>query len=296
MKILLTGATGFLGSHILKGLIDNNIDVIILKRSYSNDQRIAKYLSNCRSYNIDKVCTKDVFKKEIGINGIIHCATNYGRNNELPSEVVESNLVFPLSILEDAALNNVDFFINTDTFFGKKVSVEGYMQNYILSKNQFLEWGKLYARTEKIKFFNLRLEHIYGEGDDDSKFIPYLIHNLMQNIEKIDLTDGEQSRDFIYISDVVSAYLKILDESRNLDGFKEYEVGYGKATKIKDLVEMIRDITESTTMLNFGAINYKTNEIKCSQASNLELIKLGWSPKDGIASGMKKYIDNYSNK
>ena len=127
MKVLLTGATGFLGSHILKGLVEQNIETVVLKRSFSNDNRIDKYRAQYKAYYVDRISLQEIFEKESIIDAVIHCATNYGRKNEKVSEVFQSNVVFPLQLLEIAT------FFNTDTALNKTESVKGYMQNYILT-------------------------------------------------------------------------------------------------------------------------------------------------------------------
>lgn len=290
MKVLLTGATGFLGSHILKGLIEQNIETVILKRSFSNDNRIVKYCAQYKSYDVDRISLLDIFEEEAKFDAIIHCSTNYGRKNDKISEIFQSNVVFPLQLLEIATLFNTATFFNTDTSLNKTESVKGYMQNYILTKNQFLEWGKLFTESKKIKFVNMKLEHIYGEGDDDSKFTSFVINRCLNNVNNMDLTDGEQLRDFVYIDDVVSAYLKVLLTKQKLKDYNEYEVGSGKAVKVKEFVNIAKRIAKSKTRLNFGAIPYRENEILYSQANISELRKLGWNPKYDIVSGIETYI------
>ena len=135
---------------------------------------------------------------------VVHTATCYGRNRETPLEVFEANLKFPLDLLEKAALFSTDTFFNTDTILYK------YLNGYSLSKHQFVEWGKQYADEHKIKFCNIKLEHMYGPGDDDSKFTTYVINSCLNNVPEVKLTLGEQERDFIYIDDVVSAYQLLL--------------------------------------------------------------------------------------
>lgn len=298
MKVLLTGATGFLGSHILKRLIEKNIEIVVLKRSFSKDNRIVKYGSRYKVYDIDRISLQEIFEKESKIDAVIHCATNYGRKNDKVNEVFQSNVAFPLQLLELATIFKIDTFINTDTFFNtattlnKMDSVKGHMQNYILTKKQFLEWGKLFAESKKINFINLKLEHIYGEGDDNSKFTPFIINSCLNNVSKLDLTDGEQLRDFVYMDDVVSAYLTVLLTNRTLEGYHEYEVGTGNAVKVKDFVNKAKQIARSKTILNFGAIPHRDNEILYSQADISKLKELGWNPKYDLESGIKEYIDN----
>jgi nucleoside-diphosphate-sugar epimerase len=290
MKILLTGATGFLGSHILLECINQGIQVVVLKRSYSDMHRIEECNGKYVSYDIDKFSLTDIFEQETNIDVIIHCATKYGRNNEKIIDILKCNISFPLQLLEIAIDNNIKAFINTDTSLGKLQLYKGYMQNYILTKKQFLEWGKMLSETKKIKFINMRLEHIYGEGDEDSKFTSFIIHNLLNNANSIDLTDGEQIRDFIYIKDVVSAYSTIISSIDNLNNYHEYEVGFGEKTKVKDFVITAKRIIQSNTLLNFGVLPYRENEILYSVADISKLQELGWNPRYNMQNGIEEYI------
>ena len=149
----------------------------------------------------------------------------------------------------------------------------------------------MFAESEKIDFVNMKIEHIYGEGDDDSKFTSFVIHSCLNNVEKIDLTDGEQSRDFVYIDDVVFAYLTVLLSEQKLKGYYEYEVGSGKAVKVKDFVNVAKRVAKSMTRLNFGAIPYRENEILFSQANISKLKELGWNPEYDVERGIETYID-----
>lgn len=268
-------------------------DVVILKRSFSKRDNIVEMEGDFRAYNIDEIGIESIFEKEKNIDIIIHCATNYGRNQERPSAVLESNLIFPMEILEIAARKGSKLFINTDTSLSKLDKVQGYMENYILSKKQFLEWGKLFAENQKLSFVNLVLEHIYGPGDDSSKFIAFLVESFKNEVESINLTAGEQYRDFIYIEDVVDAYLTIIKRVDEVSGFSEFEVGSGNEIKIRELVELTKELMGSNTVLNFGAIEYRENEVMTSKADISSLLDLGWEPKFDLKMGLRKYIKNY---
>jgi nucleoside-diphosphate-sugar epimerase len=132
MNILLTGATGFLGSNLLKSLINNNHTISILVRSKSVLNRISKVHSKINIHDINQINFHNVIC-ENKIDGIIHCATNYGRGNIKSYEILESNLIMPLQLIQAAVDCRVKFFINTDTILDKGIS------EYALSKYQFRE-------------------------------------------------------------------------------------------------------------------------------------------------------------
>ena len=288
--ILLTGATGFLGSHLAERLVQEEHKVIILKRSFSDTWRIQHILDKVICYNIDKIPLKKPFEDH-NIDVVIHTATKYGRKGESVKEIVEANLYFPLQLLEIAVFFNIVAFFNTDTVLYK------YLNYYSLSKKQFVEWLKIFS--EKIKIVNLKLEHIYGEKDDTTKFIPWIITQLLKNKKEIKLTEGKQKRDFIYIQDVVEVYCMVLAKIDAFEeGFYEYEIGSGNPIEIKILVELIKKlIGNDNTLLHFGAIPYRKNEIMGSKA-NLEKVKndIGWVPKISLEEGLLKTINWYKNE
>lgn len=279
--ILLTGATGFLGSHLLELFLDNGYKVIILKRSFSNVWRITKILNEVISYDLDKVDLEHVFI-ENRINVVVHTATNYGRNNENNIEVLKTNVLFALELLELANKYNTDTFFNTDTL------QYDYLNAYTLSKKQFLEWAKNTIKTNNIRFINMKLEHMYGPKDDKTKFIPWFIDQLKSGVDEIKLTSGTQKRDFIYVKDVANAYLLLINKDSELrSGFHEFEVGTGVATEVGQFImdifscfcekQISIGATGVNTNLNFGALPMRVGEPDMIKANNDKLKSIGWS-------------------
>ncbi len=288
--ILVTGATGFLGSHLVKGLLKQGHKIIILKRSFSNTWRLKEILPHLISYNLDTIDLTQPFQDISSIDAIIHTATCYGRNKENVSYLAQTNTLFPLQLLETAIQYNIPTFINTDTVLDK------FLNPYALSKKHLREWGQYFANLEKIRFVNIKLEHMYGGDDDDSKFTSYVIKSCLKNVEKLDLTAGEQKRDFIYIDDVVSAYIILLAQANQQSAyFQDYELGSGQAISIRELVEMIHKMTQSRTKLNFGVMPYRPQEVMHSQADISQLTSLGWQLHSSLEQGLSSTINAYLN-
>jgi nucleoside-diphosphate-sugar epimerase len=286
MKLLVTGATGYLGSHIIRALLIKGHEIIILKRSFSNTTRINDITNKLKLYNVDTDSIDKPFEENPRIDAIIHTATSYGRLDEKDSVVLETNTLFPLKLLEEATIRKVKTFINTDS------SLPRFINPYSLAKKQFKDWGKMYAKQKKIKFLNLKLEHFYGPEDDETKFISWVIKSCQQNVKELKLTSGEQERDFIYIDDVVQAYFLIINKITTFqESYNEVEIGSGETVSIKQLVKMIHQITDSQTKISFGAIPYRLNEVMHSQADTSVINNLGWTPRISLKNGLIKTIN-----
>ncbi len=285
MKILVTGATGFLGSRLVNALLKQGHRVIILKRSFSDTRRLEEALPLVAVYDLDRSPLSDPFRDHGDIDAVLHTATCYGRGGESFSEVCEANLAFPLRLLDAACSHGTARFINTDT------SLERGINAYALSKKQFSEWGKLAAESGRIRFVNVVLEHFYGPGDDVGKFVTHVINSCRQKVPELKLTKGEQERDFVYIDDVVSAYLLLLEGGGGAQpACAEYPLGSGEAVSVRALVEMISRLTGSPTSLNFGALPYRQNEAMRSVADVEALARLGWKASTDLATGIARTI------
>ncbi len=285
MKILLTGATGFLGSHLLRSFIRNSWQVVIFKRSFSDISRIKDLIKEVKSFDIDVVPLEEPFEECGPFDCVVHTATNYGRHGETAMEVLKANLSFPLGLLQAAT------FFNTKTFFNTTTILYAYLNHYALSKRQFEDWGRVFANQENIQFINIRLEHMYGPGDDPSKFTTWTVQGCLKNIKKLDLTFGEQKRDFIYIDDVVSAYGLLLKKVPNLkDKFQEFDLGTGKAVTVREFAETVRQLTGTETKLVFGAKPYRKHEPMHSEANISRLNEIGWKPRFDLEQGLANTI------
>lgn len=292
--IIITGVTGFLGSHLLDYLVrKGEFNIICFKRSFSNTERI----KNIESPNLDFIdidCTEieSVFKSH-SINIILHTATEYGRDNESVSKVLSANLMFPIQIIDLGIKYKVKCFINTDSFFNKPNFSYSHLLNYSLSKKSLLIWMK--HLQNKISICNVMLEHIYGENDSSKKFVENSIQTIaFSNKEEINLTYGHQRRDFVYIEDVVTAFDKILKYclTENFT-YKNFEVGRGQSLEVAELIKIIKQLSGSKIKLNFGAVPYFSDEIMDSKANIEEMINIGWQPKYTIQEGISKILESY---
>jgi nucleoside-diphosphate-sugar epimerase len=136
---------------------------------------------------------------------------------------------------------------------------------------------------------------MFGSNDNESNLVSHVIKGCFNNIKELNLTAGEQQRDFIYIEDVVSAYLFLLDKLTEIHpNYAEYELGCGQSISLRQFVETIHKLTNSQTQLNFGVLPYRDCEIMHSQANIEPLKQLGWFPQWKLEDGLRETIKSFN--
>jgi len=282
--VLITGQNGFLASHIIQNLYED-FNIVGLDLSSSNNIRVKEILSKIKSYNSDKIQLSMIFK-EHKIDTIIHTATNFGTDGDL-SKIIDSNLKFPLELLELGIKHKTKAFINTDTFY---LPDYGVLQFYSLSKRNFLDWAKLLSND--IKVINLRIGVIFGPKDNRDKFTVSVIRKMLSNEPEIDLTDGFQKRNFLYVEEAACIYRTVLE---NIDlmklQFNNFNIGTGESISIREYLNVIHKLSNSKSKLNFGAIKYRENEIMDPDNDICEILELGWKPKVSLEEALLRTIE-----
>lgn len=292
--IVLTGATGFLGSNLLGKLLADGYEVAAIVRTNSSLARIEKWIGhgNIKLYNIEKTNPRSIFE-ENQVDVIVHTATEYGREGGGISKILESNLILPIRLIELGIEHNTTCFINTDSYFNKGGSSYSNLLNYSLSKKSLLVWLK--QLSNRIRVANVTLEHMYGPGDSRSKFVENLIQQIaVEHVSRVHLTHGHQKRDFVYVDDVAQAFIKLIEYGSTHEfTFKNFEVGTGESVQVRDFAQEIKVLSHSSSILGFGDIEYRSDEIMDSKADISALAELGWVPKIGIREGLSRVLYSY---
>ena len=298
--ILLTGGTGFVGSHLLEELLNLNKKVILLKRSFSNTWRINEFIKNKNLIlkNIDEEKLDKIFK-EYDIQGVFHLASFIERNPKLEDigKMIETNISFPTQLLENSIKNDVKFFINTGTCMEYDLNNSPLSETseikpfnlYAASKISFENILKYYCENSDLKCSTVKLFTPYGPKDNESKITPYLIINSIRN-NKILIKSPSKKLDFIYVKDVVEAYIHLMNKITTFNNYESFNIGTGIGTSIKDLLKIIEFYTGENKKVSYE--NVEDDQVWCSN----EKIKgkINWNPTTKLEDGIKITIDYYN--
>lgn len=285
-KLLITGINGYLGSQLAKRYKN---DYHIIGLEYSTEDLFRLKDENFEIYESKGGIPSEMLEKHV-FDYIIHTATFYGRDKESDNIMIYANTYLPQMLLEKILYSGNSVFINTDTVLDRFTS------SYALTKKQFKDWLKFYANSKRIKVINLQLEHFYGPGSASTNFITLMTQKMLQNENSIPLTKAEQNRDFLYVDDLLCVYDLMLKNDTKFSDFELFNVGAGRNTNLKYILKYIKKQTKSSSLLDFGAIPYRVNELMESNNDISKLLDLGWKPKVTIDSGLNKVIEFEKNK
>ena len=301
--VLVTGASGFVGSHLVNQLISKHAKVITLskKRLKSSTKVINEigFVENFERLN-------DIMKR-YKVNTIFHLAAQpiveIGQDN--PIKTFEVNIKGTWNILEVARENNIQKVIIASTVhvYGDNPKVP-FKEEYFPQPSRPYETSKAcadllaqsFADTYDLSVEIPRFVNIYGPGDFNfSRLIPKVIKSILQG-EQPEVWDVGSIRDFLYIDDATAAYLmtaeKRLDNKKRL---RIFNFGTGEQIKIYDLVQKIIQIMGKGIKVKIEQLpEERSNEIKKQYVSIAKAKReLGWYPKVTLDNGLSKTITWY---
>lgn len=262
-NVLITGITGFLGSHIAEVLLQNKVEVIGLKRIESDIWRCQEFKDRIDWVDIDE-CWKDkVLNKKPGV--IIHCAW-IGVEARFREDWLEQtkNITFLVELLElgkEIELQKF-IFLGSQAEYGLttgKISEEHLpspVNAYGSVKLAALELLKTFASLNRINWLWLRVFSVFGEKENANWLIPSVIRK-MQAETQMDLTAGEQQYAYLYVRDLSEIINRMVHKDIS-SGI--YNISSNKIRTLKSLVEIIKKRINSSFNLNFGAVPYRKDQ------------------------------------
>lgn len=262
---LITGITGFLGSHIAENLVSNGVQVIGLKRIDSDVWRCKEFEDKITWVNIDN---EGFFKDELkrySFDTIVHGAwigvESYSRDNW---DEQSKNIPFLISLLDVAKTVGVKkiIFLGSQAEYGNidgKISEDHKttaLNAYGSIKLACLEIVKTFCETNDINWIWLRLFSLFGEKENKNWLIPSLVESMLTT-QQMDFTSGEQKYAYLYVKDYAVIMKKIIMKPIESG---VYNISSNETRTIKSLIEDIRHHINPEFILNFGALQYRKNQ------------------------------------
>ena len=240
-KILITGSTGFIGSHILNLLLKKNIYVYDILREKNKKNKYIKKLKRNKNYfpifykkfiELEKKLTK---KK---INTVINCATYYSTKNDIKTiqNLIETNIIF-CSVILEILKKKIKKFINFGSMMEYSYRNHFSPKNfYAVTKFSFQKVEEFYKKyNPKVKFYDLKLYETYGDNDRREKIIPTIIKKYSQN-KKIKIVSRNLKMNFVHIESLMLA-IEMIINNKVQEG--EYCIKNKKFTKIKKIIDLL---------------------------------------------------------
>jgi len=292
-KILVTGGNGYLGKFLVKKLQQEGGKVYIIDKNITENEQ---------SFKVD-ITHKDQVKtivQQIRPDIVFHLAALLNRERNFDNFERIDNVNYKgtfnlLMALKDLPYKNF-IFTSTSEIYGSnqapfdETQLPDPMSPYSLSKTNSENLIRTFSKTYQKNYNILRLFNFYGENMPKQFFIPQLI-DALQNQKSFDMTLGEQTRDFLYINDVVNALVLLAQNDKFTQ--ETYNLCSNDAVSLKKLVQNIKKQLQSECVINFGALPYRKNEVWNMLGNNTKIKKhLGFKVQYSLEEGLKKTIEN----
>jgi len=305
MKFLVTGGAGFIGSHLVDRLIKGGHKVVVIDNlSTGKKENLNK---KARFYKAD-ICDKEIsqiFKKEKP-EIVFHFAAQIDvrKSVENPVEDAKINILGTLNILENCKKYNIRKVIFASTggaIYGDADIVptpETYpelpLSPYGIAKLTIEKHLSYYYKVFGLPYVSLRLANVYGPRQNskgEAGVVAIFCDKMLSKKQPIINGDGKQTRDFVFVDDVVEANISALKK----DKVGIFNIGTARETDVNTLFKKLRELTDSKCAKIHGPTLPGEQKRSCLDYSEAKR-ELGWQPKYSLDKGLKKTVEWFRNK
>lgn len=271
MRALLTGSTGFVGQNLGPYLRRRGWELETIGRSDNGaiiEEKIKKFKPNV----------------------VIHLATLFKAEHQVEdiTNLIQSNITFGTQVVEAMVRHGVLNLVNTGTlwqYYEGQREVPSSL--YAATKSAFECILRFYSSANQLKVINLMLSDTFGPKDSRQKLLPKLLSIAGTN-EQLQLSEGKQTVEWTYISDVVRAFevaAERLCANKENKNFVSYSVTSGEAHSLRETVQICEQVIGKKISVEFGAKAYRKREVM--RPEKLDAPLPGWTPEVSFVEGLR---------
>lgn len=299
MKILVTGGAGFIGSHIVDNLIENNYEVIIIDNLSTGNKKVINskaklYIADIRE-DINSIFEKE--KPEI----VIHTAAQVMLRKSIEEPIFDAttNILGTINVLEACRKNNIKKIIYTSTG-GARFGEPKYLpvnekhelkptSPYGISKHTAEHYVEMYSKLYGFDYLIFCFGNVYGPRDNPKckRVTSLFSYKIINNEKPVIFGDGNQTRDFIYVLDLAKFIVKSMNKNPK---DKLFNLANGEQISVNQIFEILKEISGYTEEAeHIEAIQGEVRDIVLD--TKLAQEQLGWIPETGFKQGLKQTFE-----
>lgn len=297
-KVLVTGGAGFIGSHLVEKLHQAGFPVMVVDNLSHGDKDWLPAGVTLVEKDVRDPELSGVFRR-YSPQIVYHLAAQQdaARATDDPKFDASVNIVGTINVLESCRTGKVRKLIYAGSVagFGEPrklpISADQVRQPqsfYGVSKHTVEHYLKIYCQNYGLEFVNLILANVYGPRQDplsEGGVVAIFTHRMVNDQPVIIHGDGKQTRDFVYVDDVVTAFIQAMKFGKN----QSLMVGTGKETSINQLFNLLKKITGSSIKPIYSPS--RPGDVRQSRFSIFKTKrKLHWQPRSCLTQGLKKTL------
>ncbi|MCR6094943.1 SDR family NAD(P)-dependent oxidoreductase [Salipaludibacillus agaradhaerens] len=307
--VLITGGAGFIGSHVTDALVENGQEIVVLDNLSTGSTENINSSSSVTFIEgdvRDEALVENIFRKNPDISGVIHLAaqSKVGPSLDDPLEDLMINVKGTVTVLEASRRHGVKTFV-----YASSAAVYGHVESlpiseearvkplspYGASKLAAEQYVQTFGTLYDMNVSALRFANVYGprqSADTEAGVITIFIEKLLSGHTPYIQGDGEQTRDFVYVDDVVNAVITPFLNSKEMKVNGVFNVSSQSQTPINQLLEVLCKEVGNTFNPDYGPI--RPGDIKHSYLSHDKLTKVSnWRPQTPLNEGLKRTVQYY---
>ncbi|EAH6869538.1 NAD(P)-dependent oxidoreductase [Campylobacter lari] len=292
MKILVTGATGFIGTNFILQMHDR-YEIIALVRKSSNIDKIKDY---CKIYYYDETnnSIKNIFIGE-KIDGVVHLASIVPTATNPSDDIVkliQANIVLGAFILQNVKQYSISFFINTTTYLLYADGLQFLPSNlYAATKKAFEDIMTYYALVSNGVFANLLLFNVYGNNDPSTRLFN-LLNEIVETDKELPMGDGSQVVDYSHVYDVINGFdclIELIQKDPEFCKNKIFSLKGKERKSLKEVVMLYEEVLGKKLNIKWGARAPRKLEVMQPWEGGEKLPN--WEQKISLREGFLKMIN-----